>query len=177
MMFLSGLVLSLLLFAGASVEELKDDVTGVSTREAIARGEAAKALQIMEARAFRAEKNADWVETSNAHREASYAARMSGQLQKAVSYGDKALQAAEKTKHPGLQSQAILQLTLSYRFVGDRGKAREWIKRGIEITKQIQFAGVGTPWRPCFFENWARTCCASESRKRLLSTCPDPGRF
>ena len=91
----------------------------------------------MEAEALAAEKGNRWNEASNTYREASRAARLSGQLQKAVSYGNKAFEMGEKAKGPGLQVQAILQLSQTLGRLGQHEKAREWLEKGIEIAKLI----------------------------------------
>ena len=110
---------------------------GSATKEAVAKGEVREILSQMEAEALAAEKGNRWNEASNTYREASRAARLSGQLQKAVSYGNKAFEMGEKAKGPGLQVQAILQLSQTLGRLGQHEKAREWLEKGIEIAKLI----------------------------------------
>ena len=111
--------------------------TGGTTREAIAKGEVRETLSQMEAKALAAEKGNRWDEASNSYREASRAARISGQLQKAVSYGNKAFEMGEKARDPGLQAQAILQLSQTLGRLGQHAKKREWLQKGIDIAKLI----------------------------------------
>ena len=127
----------------------KYEATPAATNAAIARGEAREALAAMEAQGLEAERNAasspsplrNWVEAANAYREAARAAQSLGQFQKAISHGSKALEMAEKTKNPALQTGAIYQLQQSYRAVGNHAKAREWVDKGIEVAKQIPDEG------------------------------------
>src|SRR5262245_23468441 len=133
---------------GWAVGQNRYDPSGAATIEAIARGEVREALGALEARALEAEKNAtassspkqNWTDASHAYREASRAALSSGQLQKAIAYGNKAVDMAERAKNFALQTAAIYQLQQSYSAVGNHAKAREWIDRGLELAKQIQQA-------------------------------------
>jgi len=84
-----------------------------------------------------AEKNQNWQEASVSYRDAANAARLSGQLQKAVAYGTKALEMAEKAGAPGLQAGAIWHLAFAYRMLRQLERAREWIEKGLEVTKQM----------------------------------------
>ena len=128
----------------------KYEATPAATSAAIAKGEAREALAAMEAQGLEAERNAasspsprrNWEEAANAYREAARAAQSLGQFQKAISYGGKALEMAEKTKSPALQTGAIYQLQQSYRAVGNHAKARELVDKGIEVTKQIPQEGA-----------------------------------
>jgi CHAT domain-containing protein len=123
----------------------KYEAIPASTMDAIARGEAREALSAMEAQGLEAEKNAAsspspqryQVQAARAYSEAARAALSLGQLQKAIAHGSKALEMAEKTQDPGLQTTAIYQLQQSYRSVGNHAKAREWIDKGIEVTQRI----------------------------------------
>lgn len=116
-----------------------------ATRDAIVKGDAQQALSAMEAKALEAEKQAvtsttpqrSWAQASVAYREASGLARSSGQLQKAVSYGHKALEAAERSGQPAAQTRAIGRLALAYMQLGQDAKAKELWEKGIEIAKNI----------------------------------------
>jgi CHAT domain-containing protein len=92
----------------------------------------------MEAQALAAEGEKEWGKAANSYSRASNAARISGQLQKAISYGSKAFEMAENSRDPALQAQAILQLTGALRRVGQGVKAREWLEKGIAISRHIQ---------------------------------------
>jgi len=125
---------------------------GTSYR-AILRGEVREALASYEAQAEEAEKNAaaswfpqyDWGTASAAYVQASVLAQRSGQLQKGVTYAEKALQFAEKTKEPVHQVMAIQILLRAYNAVRNFEKARELIDRGLTIVNanpQIGYRGV-----------------------------------
>src|SRR6266498_201593 len=95
-----------LLAIGCSVP--KYQVTAASYRDAIVRGEVQAALASYEAQAREAEKNAQrslfpkqyWRDAAEAYGRAARAAQEAGQLQKAITYGEKALEMAEKLENP-----------------------------------------------------------------------------
>lgn len=130
--FLVGLFLLTVYAVGEPAQR-----TGSDTKEAIAKGKVREILSQMEAEALEAEKGSRWDEASNAYREASRAARISGQLQKAVSYGNKAFEMGEKARGPGLQADAILQISQALGRLRQQAKRREWLEKGIEIAKLI----------------------------------------
>ena len=110
-------------------------------RQPAQKGEIVETLGALETKASAAEKNNNWWEASRYYREASNAARLSGQLQKAVGYGQKAFEMGEKVAGPGpgssLQAQATLRLAFALRELGQRQKATKWLQKGIEIAKQV----------------------------------------
>src|SRR5215470_9558524 len=132
-----------LLAIGCSVPKYQS--TFPSYRQAIVRGELKEALVSYESQAREAEKNAQtslfpqqyWREAVEAYGLAGNAARHTGQLQKAITYGEKALEMAEKSKDPGSLFSAIHTLTLAYRQVRNFDKARELIERGIAVVKEL----------------------------------------
>ena len=130
------LVALFLLDAGAA-EQYKIDLTPGALREAIARGEVKEALGSLETQAAEAESKKDWERASNAYRFAASAATTAGQLQKAISHANKALEMAQRAGDPGPQAQAISQLVWSHRSLGQYPKAREWAEKGLEISKKI----------------------------------------
>jgi CHAT domain-containing protein/TPR repeat protein len=130
-----------------------------SADNAVLKGEIRDALTIFELQAKEAEENAriSWwprqylATASWAYGEASKVALYGGQLQKAVTYGEKALEMAENIKEvvpkvnppvgtdelPSIKVRAILQLIQAYRSVRDYQKATELIKRGLPIIKDV----------------------------------------
>jgi CHAT domain-containing protein len=135
---------SLPLFAiGCSVPKYQP--TAASYHQAVVRGELKEALSSYEAQAREAEKNAQaslfpqqpWRVTAEAYRRAADAAREAGQLQKAITYGEKALEIAEKSKNPGSLFSAIQTLALAYRQVRNFDKARELTEKGITVAKGL----------------------------------------
>lgn len=99
----------------------------------------------METSAFEAEKNAAaspspqkyWLDASSSYGEASWAARSSGQLQKSLSYAERALETAGKAKDPMLQARAIYRLTAVHTALRQHLKAKEWAERGLKTTPQL----------------------------------------
>ncbi len=118
-------------------EKVKDIVDQGKTEDGPTKAVKRANLSEAEARALEAEKNNELEKASKAYSQASKAARTSGQLQKAIIYGNKAAELAQKEKMPALQAQAFLQLAFAYRLVGQHAKARELLHKGIEIAKQI----------------------------------------
>jgi CHAT domain-containing protein/Tfp pilus assembly protein PilF len=105
------------------------------------KGEAKGSLDDLEARAQEAEKENRWQEASIAYQKASHAARVNGQFQKAVSYGNKALEMGERAQGPLLQARAILSLVDSYKRLGQKAQIRPLLEKGIEIVKRIPSGG------------------------------------
>ena len=122
---------------GCATEQPRFRATGGAVREAIARGEGLEALSALETQAVEAEKNKDWVKAASAYNFASDAARNSGQLQKAISYGNKGIELAERGKEPVLHASAILYTVYAYRAAGQNAKAREWMDKGLALVKKL----------------------------------------
>ena len=121
------------------------DATFTSSRRALLSGEVNQAMASLESQAGEAEKNAAanqspeplWQAASRAYVEASRIARLSGQLQRAIVYGEKSLAAAEKANGPGLQVAAITILSRAYESVRNYEKARALIEKGFDVVKQL----------------------------------------
>ena len=113
--------------------------------QVIVRGELKEALASYEAQAREAEKSAQaslfpqqyWKAAAVTYGLAAYAARPAGQLQKAITYGEKALEMAEKSKDPGSLLLAIDTLVLAYRRVRNFDRARELVERGVVVAKEL----------------------------------------
>src|SRR5262249_34401763 len=133
----------LLLAVGCSVPKYQPTIA--SYRQAIVRGELKEALASYEAQAREAEKNAQrslfpqqyWQAATQAYSWAANAAREAGQLQKAITYGEKALEMAEKSKNPGSLFRAIDTLVPIYRQVRNFDSARELIEKGVSVVKGL----------------------------------------
>src|SRR5215831_20647061 len=117
----------------------KYQTTFASYRQAIVQGEVKEALASYEAQGREAEKNAQgslfpqqyWREAVEAYAWAAAAAGRTGQLQKAITYGEKALEMAEKSKNPASLFRAIEILVPIYRQVRNFDSARELIEKGV----------------------------------------------
>jgi CHAT domain-containing protein len=110
---------------------------GGSSAEATGKGQASGGLSALEARAQEAESNNDWGRASNLYRQASSAARVNGQYQKAMAYGNKALETGEKAGDLGFQGQAILQLAYAYGLLGQPARGLELLEKGKDIAKRM----------------------------------------
>jgi CHAT domain-containing protein len=94
-------------------------------------------LSSLEARALDAEKSGNWQQAAVFYRQASAAARQTGQLQMAVADGEKAFQLSEKARNPTLQIMAVLNLVRVYNPIQQGAKALDLLVRASEIVKQI----------------------------------------
>jgi CHAT domain-containing protein/predicted negative regulator of RcsB-dependent stress response len=152
------LLASFSLFAiGCSVP--KYQATFASYRQAIVQGELKEALASYEIQAQDAEKNAAtsffaqyyWGAAVVAYMQAASAANSSGQLQKAVIYGEKALEIARRTKAPVYnradpvldypplpELEAIYTLLGIYRSVRAFDKAVALIKTGFTLAREVR---------------------------------------
>ncbi len=135
----------LLLFA------LSCAISGLEAAAARGGSQTSDRLVTLEAEAREAEKNAAsswfpqqyWEAAYNAYNRAARAAVFSGQLQKAISYGEKALEMAEKTKEPIYQRRAIVGLIAAYKSVRNFDKVRELIDKELVIAKEIRGNTIG----------------------------------
>ncbi len=130
-------LVGLFLLNASAAEPPRIEATTDSVREAIAKGRVAEALASLEAQALEAEGKKDWDKAANAYNLASDAARNGGQLQKAMTYGNKGFELSERGKALNLQTQAAVYLVLAYRAVGQYPKAREWTDKGLEVVKKL----------------------------------------
>lgn len=118
-------------------EKVKDLTGPEKPRDAVIKGEVREALKAAEGTALEEEKRNNWEEAAKAYVQASNLARITGQLQKAISYGNKAFELGEKAGSPALQARATMQLGSALRFVRQQAKSKEILQKGIEIAKQV----------------------------------------
>ena len=119
-----------------------------AARRALLGGKINEALDSYESQAREAERNAAgssfpqqyWEAASRSYTEAARAAMFSGQLQKSIIYGEKALEIAEKTKGKYLQVYATSMLIEAYGSIRNFAKARELIEKGLVTVKEIPIA-------------------------------------
>ncbi len=116
-----------------------------SLNAAVARGEVKEALDSYQFQAREAEKNAAaslspqqyWEIATSAYQYASRAAILNGDLQKAISHGESALEIAEKTKEPHPRLNALFRLISGYTAVRRFDKSREYLDKSLELLKEI----------------------------------------
>ena len=151
-----------LLFSGCVVQQPRFDDTNGSMRNAQLRGEIKQALAHYEAEARQAENDAAtslfpqryWGFAVNAYLQAASAAQVAGQLQKAITYGEKALDIAQRTQVSALalarfgpdrdnfqppplpEIKAINHLIHSYTSVRDFAKARALANQGLTLLRE-----------------------------------------
>ena len=148
-----------LLVSGCAVQQPRFDDTNASIRNAQLRGEIKQALAHYESEARQAEHDAVtslfpqryWGFAVNAYLQAASAARVAGQLQKAITYGEKALDIAQRTQVSTLalarsggnlqppplpEIGAINNLIQSYTSVRDFDKARVLAVRGLTLLRE-----------------------------------------
>jgi CHAT domain-containing protein len=153
-----GVIVGLMIFFTSSCAVSEFQITDLITYRAVVRGKTMEALASVVAQAQEAEKNAStswfpqqyWVAATEAYSRASTLANHSGQLEKSIAYGEKALETAEKLKGvvpvpgcngcdrlPGLKILASTSLANAYKSVRSFAKARGLIERGLEIVEEI----------------------------------------
>jgi tetratricopeptide (TPR) repeat protein len=148
--FTFGLFMGVLfIFSGCAAS--KFDASNASLRTALLRGETKEALAYYKAEAQEAEKVSAWVTAMGAYLQAADAAEFAGQLQKAIAYGEKALDIAHRTNAPMIgrgSRSGILQppplpelsviesLVRIYQSVRDFDKARALAERGLALLKK-----------------------------------------
>src|SRR5215813_13070075 len=151
-----------LLLSGCAVQQPRFDDTNASIRNAQLRGEIKQALAHYESEAQQAEHDAAtslfpqryWGFAVNAYLQAASAAQVAGQLQKAITYGEKALDIAQRTQVPTRalvrfgqgegtfqppplpEVRAIDNLIRSYTSVRDFDKARALADRGLTLLRE-----------------------------------------
>ena len=137
-----------LVFTGCAVQQSGFQPTATSHREALATGKIKEFFAVMEAQASEAEKNAatsyfprtiqQHLETAVAAYEwAAISANNIGQLQKAIAYGEKSLEMADKSRDPAHLFQAIESLVGVYRTIRNFEKAKQLIERGLAVAKGL----------------------------------------
>src|SRR5262249_22618313 len=148
-----------LLFFGCAMQQPRFNGTNASIRNAQLRGEIIQALAHYESEARQAEHDAAtslfpqryWGFAVNAYLQAASAAQVAGQLQKAITYGEKALDIAQRTQVSTLglaraegnlqppplpEIHAIQNLIQSYTSVRDFDKARVLADRGLTLLRE-----------------------------------------
>ncbi len=156
----SAALLSPLLFTSScAIEQSRFEAAANVARQALLRGELKEALASYETQAVQAEKSAttssfpqQYLESAyGAYLYASSAARLTGQLQKSITYAEKAHEIARRVNgpiynlvNPSVKNyppvpelDAMLFLITSYVAVRDFDKARGLIEKGLELVQQI----------------------------------------
>jgi tetratricopeptide (TPR) repeat protein len=130
--FLAGL-------AGAEAAQRRGAGGGAkgANRQAVGGKDSSATPGDLETNALEFEKKGDWLKASVAYRQAAIRARLNGEYQKAIQYGQKALQMGEAAKDPLPQAAALLQLSYVYNQIRQRDKSKEALEKGVEIAKKI----------------------------------------
>ena len=131
-----------------------------ATRNALRDGKIAQALAYHERKAREAEQAALtsaspaslWASATVHYREANRAARMSGQVQKMLIYGEKTLETARKTGKPGHEIFAVSELVDAYRYVRDFRKVGELIEQGMAILPKLP-QNSRVEWESRFYDH------------------------
>src|SRR5262245_15414582 len=127
----------MLILRNSTLAQQKFEPTIGSYRQATTAGQLKEYLAAMEALGSEAEKNQRWAEASSALFLAGNAAQNLGQLQKAIDHGSKAVELGQKAKDPRLQADPTQTLAIAYQNLRQFEKQKEWLLKGIELSKQI----------------------------------------
>jgi CHAT domain-containing protein len=138
-------IILILLVSGCAVSQPEFEISGLSVRRAIYAGRTKEALAFYEAAAQEAERSAlsstfpqqQWERASAAYKYASQTARQSGDFQKALVYGEKALETAQRTKEPRYVLNALQELIWAHASVRNFDKASETLAQALEVVKQL----------------------------------------
>lgn len=159
-------LVSLLLFTSSwAIEQPKFEADVAATRRALQEGKIQEALAYHETKAREAEKDAAtsrrpepyWEAAFAAYQEAARAARYSGQVQKMLTYSEKALEMAGKTGKAGLQLSAINETRNAHEHVRNFGKASELTNQGLAITQSLPAqSGSRLFWEGIFYGHVGR---------------------
>ena len=133
---LSIIFISLFFFGPATAQQ-KFAPTNASRNQAMARGQAREYIAAMEALGAEAESKERWAQASNAYRQASSMAWLSGQLQKVIADATKAVELAQRGGNRVLEASAMISLATAYRDVGQLDRAKESLNKAVEIAKTI----------------------------------------
>jgi CHAT domain-containing protein len=137
-------ILATLLFTSCAAQE-PFELNTYGTQRALRDGQISEALAYHEQKGREAEQAAlagssaasNWELAHWHYREASRAARMSGQVQKMLAYAKKTLETARKTGSPFLEIDAIDTLVFTYRYVRDFPKVGELIEQGFALLPKL----------------------------------------
>ena len=132
-----------------ALAEPKFGTRSASVRRALKNGEIEEALAYYEALARARGKHAL---AGEAYMAAAIAASYTGQFHKSITYAEKALKIADKTKTLKLQFRAISRLVEVYRKVGRLDKSKEYLDRGFKFVKELpSMAGRREDWEGRFY--------------------------
>jgi CHAT domain-containing protein len=139
---LLNLILAVIFLTGATIGDAAQDRGGRggakgANRQGLGAKDSSATPSDIEANAQEFEKNKDWSKASAAYRRATNLARMNGEYQKALQYGQKALAMAQAAQDPALQVAAIVQLSFVYTQIRQKEKKKELLEKGVELVKKV----------------------------------------
>ena len=135
--FLAALICMVILAATAASQQ-QFEPTPNSTRQAIVSGRAREYVTAMEALGSAAEAQGKWDTASRAYTQAASVAIQLGQLQKAISFGTKASEMAEKGNEPYSQVMAMLTLADTYGRLGQPQNEKKWLDKTAQVAKLVK---------------------------------------
>lgn len=133
----SWLLLSLLIIIFGCATAGKSSNTPTSRTQSPRQFGTGNDLVDLEAKAETAEKEGRWADASSAYLRGLGMARVGGQYQKAILFGDKAIELGEKANQPAVQAEAIFLTSLAYNRLGQAAKARDLLEHGLIVIQKI----------------------------------------
>lgn len=141
-------------FACSASAQIRYEPTPAGIRRAIVEGKIKEALTSYVSQAQEAEENAmassspqDYREIAiNAWSEASRAARLMGELQKALVYAERAFENGQKTGNPALELRALNQNIYLQRRISNSQRVDELIDLGFTFLNQLTDEGRKLYW-------------------------------
>jgi CHAT domain-containing protein len=138
-------IILILLVSGCAISQPEFEATAPSAWRALSAGKTKEALAFYEAAAQEAERSAlsstfpqqHWEHASAAYKYASRVALQSGDFQKSLIYGEKAMETAQRTKDPRYLLNAFQALIWANGAVRNFDKASEFLAKAFEVVKQV----------------------------------------
>jgi tetratricopeptide (TPR) repeat protein len=137
--------LSLVVVTTDAIGQQKFEFNAASTRRALQRGEIAEALAFYESTAFEAERNAEtsrspeehWETARIAFKQASRAAKFSGQVQKMLAYSEKSLLIARKIDKPVRILGGLNDVIWAHKYVKNFRRVDQPLEEGFTIARSL----------------------------------------
>ena len=138
-------IILILLLSGCAVSQPEFEATAPSAWRALSAGRTKESLAFYESAAQEAERSAlastfpqqHWEHASAAYKYAAQLARQTGDFQKALVYGEKAMETAQRTKEPRYLLNALQELIWAHASVRNVDKASEFLAKAFEVVKQL----------------------------------------
>lgn len=147
-------IILLVVFQTVAAQEPEPESNLVSVFRAVSRSEGKKTLLLFENRASRHEQLANagempsqnWELAARAYREASHLAHFLGDLQKAISYGERAYALAEKLQNRHIKLASLSSLASAHRRTRNFAKVDHYVEVGFKVANELPAQSLDWMW-------------------------------